>query len=198
MNRPKLPERIVLKAAPPMALNRKPGKVELAEATMEPLEGFATRYGVEVERWWGVMELAEGCFDDSLQEPESIRILSQHWSDKPIGIAREFRSDSAGLYMKAAINTATQEGFEVMSNVKAGVLAAFSVGFDIQDFEIIQVGEGARAYEKEVVKRATLREVSVVTFPAIPESDIVPEPEGLSKRDHNLEHLRVLRDTLAA
>jgi len=162
---------IILKAAMPIALNARP-REQLAKGDMSPIEGWAAKYGQEIERWWGFMELAAGAFAESLDKPSDVRILSQHDPTKPVGIATEFRDSNEGLYMKAAINTDVMEGRELMSLIQTGVLTAFSVGFDVQDVAVETRGEGRGKYEVEKVTRATLRECSVVTFPALSDAKI--------------------------
>ena len=177
-------KRIVLKAAAPSVMNDKSRvQHQFADAKMEPVEGWAVHYGVEVERWWGIMEIAPKAFADSIGKPAEIRILAQHDSWTPIGLARAFTDSDTGLYMSSEVNTETQAGREVMSNVKAGILAAFSVGFNTIDYEVVKVGIGAKAYEKEIITRAELMEVSIVTFPAIDSAKIANATPDLLAED---------------
>lgn len=166
--------RVVLKAAAPM-VTRKPTSVQLADGSMEPIEGWAAKYGVVVERWWGELILKAGCFAESLGAPSDVKLLGQHDPWTPIGIAESFKDDSDGLYMKGKVNTETQAGFEIMSNVKAGILSAFSVGFDILDSEVERVKRDGQEVEREVVTRAELKECSIVTFPAISDAKIMSD-----------------------
>ena len=163
---------VTLKAAAPMAMHRRPTSVELADGKMEPLKGWAAKYNVEVKRWWGSLTIRPGAFTESLGTPSDIRILSQHDSWTPVGICESFDDSVEGLYVKSKVNTETQAGFELMSNVNAGVLAAFSVGFDILDSEIERIKEDGEEREREVIIRAQLKEISVVTFPAIEDAKI--------------------------
>jgi len=192
--------RIVLRAAAPTVMNAKP-MVALADAAMEPLEGWAAKYGVVIERWFGNVELAAGLFADSLGKPEEIRILSQHDSGSPIGLARSFTDSADGLYMNAEVNTETQAGREVMSNVRAGILAAFSVGFNTLESEMVAVGKGRNAEMKEVITRAELVEVSVVTFPAISDAKIqqqaIPVDAELSEDERHPGARAVLERIIA-
>lgn len=168
--------RVILKAAAPM-VSRKPTSIQLAAGKMEPIEGDAALYNSVVIRWWGELILKAGCFAESLDTPNEVRLLAQHDSWQPVGLCESFKDDSKSLYVFGKVNTETQSGFEIMSNVKAGILTAFSVGFDILDSEVERVKRDGEEVEREIVTRAKLAEISVVTFPAISDAKIKQESE---------------------
>lgn len=158
-------QRIQLKAAPPTIKNR---KFELAaEEPLIPYSGVAAEYDVEIERWFGIMALAPGCFNESIKDPGKIVILGYHYGDTPIGKAVRFTDSAKRLDVDFEVNPNTQAGKDISSNLKHSIIGGLSVGFDATATEIIKVGEGARAYEVERVTAANLMEISVVVWPAI-------------------------------
>lgn len=99
-----------------------------------------------------------GAFTKTLQEQrQPVRLLSQHNSTRPIGVATEMREDSTGLYGAFKVSK-TRDGDDQLELVRDGVLGAFSVGFT----PVKHVSEGDVTVRTEV----GLRETSLVTFPA--------------------------------
>lgn len=163
---------IILKAAPPTVLNRKPSAVQLADDSLTPVKGWACKYNVDVIRWFGLMTIRPGAFTDSLDPPSDIRVLSQHDSWAPIGLAESFKDSAEGLYINAKVTNATQAGAEMIALVNAGIVVAFSVGFDIIDSEVEKVTKDEQTIEREVITKARLRECSLVTFPALEDAKV--------------------------
>jgi hypothetical protein len=91
-----------------------------------------------------------------------VKFLAHHNHTDPIGRAVELREDSSGLY--GAFKVAkTQRGDEVLELLRDGVLDSFSIGFrpvEPAPGDPITVGEPV------VRTKASLRETSLVTFPA--------------------------------
>lgn len=129
--------------------------------------GIAAVYDVEIERMFSVLELAPGCFKESIADPDSVVILNQHDSWEPIGKAKAFEDKSDELLMDFLLNPGVRKGAEAISNIEHGILTGLSVGFSIMKSEIREEGEGPRAYEVTRVVEAELSEVSCVTWPAL-------------------------------
>jgi len=184
--------KVILKAMVPIVKNARE-RVQLQDSELIPVEGYAAEYDVPIERWYGTIELAAGCFADSLDNPESIVILAQHDSWTPVGKASEFRESDESLYLRCLINPEIQAGAEILSNIKHGILTGFSVGFDIIETETRKEGEGPGSYEVEVITKAKLHEVSIVTFPAIASARVQQEaqrrPKLLSKAHEAADRL---------
>ncbi len=91
-----------------------------------------------------------------------VKFLYQHNHEQPIGRAVELREDTSGLY--GAFRVAkTSQGDEALELLREGVLDSFSIGFrpiDPAPGDPISVGEPV------VRTKASLRETSLVTFPA--------------------------------
>lgn len=92
-----------------------------------------------------------------------VKFLYQHDHAEPIGRAIELNEDASGLY--GAFRVAkTHRGDEALELLREGVLDSFSIGFRTVD---PAPGSPLRADEGPVVRvKASLRETSLVTFPA--------------------------------
>jgi len=131
-------------------------------------DGWACLYDVTIDRGYYAVELAQRCFANSTGDPNKIVILSQHNPDWPVGKAANFTEHAEGLWMDFLLNPAVREGAEIISNIDAGILTGLSCGFDVDVVETERRGgKGASGYEVDIIKQATLRECSVVTFPAL-------------------------------
>jgi HK97 family phage prohead protease len=129
-------------------------------------EGVFTGYGSvfgNVDRVDDVV--LETAFDDFLASGKQVPMLWQHDAGEPIGIYSEMRKDDNGLFVKGQINMKTERGRETYELLKQGAVKGLSIGFRIQDEEF---RNGIR-----YIKRADLWEISVVTFPANPEAEVI-------------------------
>ncbi len=91
-----------------------------------------------------------------------VKFLYQHNHDEPIGRAVELREDASGLF--GAFRVAkTARGDEVLELLREGVLDSFSIGFRPVD---PAPGDPIKVGEPVVRTKASLRETSLVTFPA--------------------------------
>ena len=99
-----------------------------------------------------------GAFTKTLAERRSpVKLLSQHDSTQPIGVATTLEERDAGLYGEFRV-TETRHGNDQLALVRDGALDSFSVGFS----PISHVQRDGVTVRTEV----RLREVSLVTFPA--------------------------------
>jgi HK97 family phage prohead protease len=95
-------------------------------------------------------------------------MLYQHSADLPIGGWHSASEDDKGLRVKGQINLDIQLGREVYSNIKAGILDQFSIGYDVP--------KGGYNYTKDGVRELSalsLWEISPVVFAADPEALLV-------------------------
>jgi hypothetical protein len=124
-------------------------------------EGYASMFGV-VDSDGDV--IVNGAFKDSVNRAyESGRMpkmLWQHDAKDIIGKWTEIREDERGLYVKGSLILETEKGREAYALMKAGVLDAMSVGFNIVD-----AGNGTQG---RVIKNLDLWEISLVTWGANP------------------------------
>ncbi len=104
---------------------------------------------------------AAGAFRQSL-EAGPIRMLHQHDEAEPVGVWDEAFEDARGLFVRGRIITATPRGRLVAALVSAGALDGLSIGFR----QVKARRDGAL----RVLTRVDLWEVSIVTFPMLPQA----------------------------
>ncbi len=94
-------------------------------------------------------------------------VLLQHNQDKPIGVVKEATIDDKGLYIKANI---TEDTDGVFSKLKNGVMRAFSIGYRIKDYEIVEEkdSQGFTVDYHQTIKDLELYEISLVSIPMNP------------------------------
>ncbi|MEN0652391.1 MULTISPECIES: HK97 family phage prohead protease [Hyphobacterium] len=128
-------------------------------------EGYAAIYG---NRDLGDDIVQAGAFDESLRERPAgrVKMLWQHDTRKPIGVWREFVSDSKGLFCRGKLLLTTVGGKEAHEFMKAGAIDSLSIGYRTREYRIDREN-GVR-----IIEKAELMEVSAVTFPMNPEARI--------------------------
>lgn len=109
-------------------------------------------------------------FDDSLRE-DDIRALAHH--DRALVLGRasagtlRLEKKSDGIHVEIDL-PATQAGRDVAESMKRGDLDGMSFGFRTISDEWQEKDEGTI----RTLAKATLREVSIVTFPAYPQTSV--------------------------
>ena len=93
-------------------------------------------------------------------------MLFQHDPAEPIGVWLEVREDAHGLFARGRILPEVERGREVLALMRAGALDGLSIGF--------RTVEGRTDAKSGVrrLSRVDLWEISVVTFPMLPEARI--------------------------
>jgi HK97 family phage prohead protease len=137
-----------------------------------------------------------GAFQESLmrRKPNEIAMLWQHNANEVIGVWTGFMEDERGLRCTGKLIRETQRGAEAYALMKEGAIQGLSIGFIVEESREAQ--DGAR----EIV-RVDLWEVSVVTFPANPDANVMGVRHALAtgqevtKRDmeHALKELGLSR-----
>lgn len=109
-----------------------------------------------------------GAFRDSLAKrgASGIRMLFQHDPAEPIGAWDVIREDAKGLYVEGRLTTAVARAREVLSLMRAGAINGLSIGFKVLRSHRDRQS-GTRRLE-----RIDLWEISIVTFPMLPEARI--------------------------
>lgn len=153
-------------------------RAEAAEVDGAPvLRGYAVKYGARSKpiplgngRSF-VEEFRAGAFADYLQAGNDVVALFNHDSGKPLArlsagtLKIEDRSD--GLYYEIMLPS-TSYAADLMESVKRGDVRGSS-------FRFVKQADELHREEKQIVRvvtRATLVEVSPVTFPAYPSSSV--------------------------
>lgn len=125
--------------------------------------GYASIFNV-IDQGLDVVE--PGAFAKSLSAPRKVRMLWQHDMTDPIGVWDEIREDDRGLYVKGRILTEVTRGKDALALLKAGAIDSMSIGYRTKQAEAEGNGSVRRLLEIE------LHEISLVTFPMLPEAQV--------------------------
>lgn len=139
-------------------------RVAEAEGTTA-IEGHASVWGV-ADRGGDVVE--QGAFAASLGriargEAAPPRMLWQHDPGQPIGVWDEMAEDARGLFVRGRILADVAQGREAAALVRAGAIDGLSIGY--RALRADKDGQGRRR-----LLEVDLWEVSLVTFPMLPEA----------------------------
>lgn len=148
-------------------------RTEQTEGEAPVLEGYFVRTNAETELYPGVIEeIAKGALDESLKNND-VRCLFNHDSGIVLGRTGngtlKLRTDEKGLFGSVQINQEDKQAMDIYARVKRGDINACSFGFypEEEDTETLENG-----VVKFIVRKANLIEVSCVTFPAYPQTEI--------------------------
>jgi HK97 family phage prohead protease len=109
-----------------------------------------------------------GAFRESLASrgTRGIKLLFQHDANQPIGVWTTIEEDSRGLYAQGRLMRDVAKAREVLALMRAGALDGLSIGFKTMKARRDRA-TGVRRLEK-----IDLWEISIVTFPLLPEARI--------------------------
>ena len=121
-----------------------------------------------------------------------VKMLWQHDPTQPIGVWDEVREDTKGLWVEGRILPDLRVGAEALALLKAGAIEGLSIGY--RTIRATKASEGRR-----LLHELDLWEVSLVTFPMLPEARV----EAEAKADDHLaqalaEAIRAARQQLLA
>jgi HK97 family phage prohead protease len=127
--------------------------------------GYASLFG-EVDL--GQDLVMPGAFRDSLRSrgPQGVKLLFQHDPNEPIGVWLDLYEDAKGLFARGRLMPEVARAREVLSLMRVGALDGLSIGF--------RTVKG-RTDPKSGVRRLDkidLWEISIVTFPMLPEARV--------------------------
>ena len=109
-----------------------------------------------------------GAFAQSLRERGTggIKMLFQHDANQPIGVWSALKEDARGLYAQGRLMPEVAKAREVHALMRAGALDGLSIGFRTVK------GRRDRATGVRRLEKVDLWEISVVTFPLLPEARV--------------------------
>lgn len=109
-----------------------------------------------------------GAFRESLQRrgAGAVKLLYQHNAHEPIGVWTSLEEDSRGLYAQGRLMSEVARAREVHALMRAGALDGLSIGFKTVR------GRRDRASGLRRLEKVDLWEISVVTFPLLPEARV--------------------------
>ena len=160
-----------------MTLERKfvpaPGLTVTSGVAATAIEGHASLWGV-ADRGGDVVE--PGAFAASLLRLKAAgatpKFLWQHDPAQPIGVWDEVREDARGLWVRGRILADVARGREAAALVKAGAIDGLSIGY--RTLRAAKDRAGARR-----LVEVDLWEVSLVTFPMLPEARLAQKGAAL-------------------
>lgn len=130
------------------------------------ISGYASLFGKKDQGGDIVMP---GAYARSLKalatKGRSVKMLWQHDPAQPIGIWDEVYEDAAGLFVKGRLLTDVAKGREAAALIAAGAIDGLSIGYRTLRAE--KDSKGAR-----LLSELELWEVSLVTFPMLPEARV--------------------------
>jgi len=95
-----------------------------------------------------------------------VRMLYQHDPAEPIGTWLDLAEDARGLHVRGRLTPGVGRAREVLELMRAGALDGLSIGF-----RTVRARKDAKSGLRRIVE-ADLWEISVVTFPMLPEARV--------------------------
>lgn len=148
------------------ALESKFTALDLKAITLDgAFEGYASLFNRED---LGGDIVLPGAFRDSLARrgAAGIKLLFQHNPSEPIGVWHHIVEDARGLYVRGRLMLDVVRGREIHTLMRAGAVDGLSIGFRALKSRRDRA-TGVRRLEK-----VDLWEISVVTFPMLPEARV--------------------------
>ncbi|MDD9923855.1 MAG: HK97 family phage prohead protease [Boseongicola sp.] len=136
------------------------------------IEGYASLFG-KTDRGGDIVE--KGAYSSSLQTLHKagrrVKMLWQHDPAEPIGIWDEVREDDHGLYVKGRLLKDVARAKEAIALIEAGAIEGLSIGY--RTLKSVKTDAGQRK-----LLELELWEVSLVTFPMLPEARVGAKGES--------------------
>jgi HK97 family phage prohead protease len=131
------------------------------------IEGYGSVFNL-MDRGGDIM--LPGAFKSSISEwrkkKQPVPMLWQHDSSEPIGVWTDLIEDEHGLKLKGELVLEIPKAQEARALIKSKALSGLSIGYRTKDAEVDR-NTGVRK-----LKKVELWEVSLVTFPMLPEAQI--------------------------
>ena len=150
---------------------------KFARATLSAVEadgtftGYASLFG---RADLGRDMVMPGAFRASLARRGAggVKMLFQHDPDTPIGVWLDIREDGEGLLVKGRLTTEVARAREVHALMRAGALDGLSIGY-----RTVRGRTDAKTGVRALLE-VDLWEISVVTFPMLPEARVTSVKDG--------------------
>jgi hypothetical protein len=133
-------------------------------------DGYASLFGVR-DTCGDVVE--RGAFVASLRRgggAAGVKMLWQHRADEPIGVWTEIVEDARGLKVRGRLDLSVARAREASSLMRAGALDGLSIGF-----RTLRAAGDPKTGARRLLE-VDLIEISIVTFPALPQARIGAPP----------------------
>jgi uncharacterized protein len=164
-----LPNRAGANARPPLRRKFLPASAPAAAlsglTSAGVFEGYASLFNIPD---LGKDVIAPGAFAASLKSrgASGIRMLWQHEPAEPIGVWLQLVEDKRGLYVRGRLELAVARAREVYALIRERAVDGLSIGFRTQKSSR-DPRTGIRRLE-----RVDLWEISIVTFPMLPQARV--------------------------
>ncbi len=155
-----------------------------AEMTVEDghvISGYASLFGKTDQ---GGDVVASGAYGKSLGRGVKVKMLWQHDPTQPIGVWDEVREDDKGLFVKGRLLPDVAKAREAAALLSAGAIDGLSIGYRT-------VKATKDTHGKRHLKELDLWEVSLVTFPMLPDARV-----GAKGEDPDAAELRDLTEAI--
>jgi hypothetical protein len=140
------------------------GEVALRDGHV--IEGYASLFGLADQ---GGDTVLAGAYGASLRalaaQGGKVKLLWQHDPAQPIGVWDEVREDGRGLWVKGRLLPEVARAREAAALIEAGAIDGLSIGYRTKKAQ--GSGKGGR-----LLSELELWEVSLVTFPMLPEARV--------------------------
>lgn len=164
---------------------------ELALKDGAVIAGHASLFGAADQ---GGDVVQKGAYAGSLarlrREGIGVKMLWQHDPTRPIGVWDEVGEDERGLFVKGRLLLEVQAAREAHALLQAGAIDGLSIGYRTVRAE---KGAGGRRLLHEI----ELWEVSLVTFPMLPQARVQASAEEEDLAQALTETFRAAREMLA-
>ncbi len=144
------------------------------------ISGYASLFGKTDQ---GGDVVASGAYGKSLLGSKTVKMLWQHDPNQPIGVWDEVREDAKGLWVKGQLLPDVAKAREAAALLAAGAIDGLSIGY--RTVKATKDAGGTRQ-----LTELDLWEVSLVTFPMLPEARVAAKGDDAEDAD--------LRDLLSA
>lgn len=130
-------------------------EMKVANDETRVISGYGAVFG-NVDSYGDI--ILPGAFADSLATRGMPKMLAQHDTDDLPGIWQKATEDARGLFVEGMF-ARTPLGDEYYELSKIGAIDGLSIGYSVDEYEVNKNGN-------RILKKLTLWEVSLVTFPA--------------------------------
>ena len=152
------------------------------------IEGYASLFGA-CDQGGDVVQ--KGAYARSLKglagAGRNVKMLWQHDPAQPIGIWDEVREDGRGLMVKGRLLESVAKGREAAALLEAGAIDGLSIGY--RTVRATKDDQGRR-----LLNEVELWEVSLVTFPMLPQARVDAHKAEEAKGDFLHELATVFQD----
>jgi len=150
---------------------------ELTVSDGHVIAGYASLFGA-CDQGGDVVQ--KGAYGRSLAamgaRGHSVKMLWQHNPAEPIGVWDEVREDARGLYVKGRLLESVTRAREAAALIGAGAIDGLSIGY--RTVRATKDDQGRR-----LLSEVELWEVSLVTFPMLPQARVSPREAAEAKGD---------------